>query len=106
MDECVGKGDICSDAEACGRGELLQEVLQQGIVAVGGFYEDLSLMQGGGVFFAASYGCAAFVGFCREISPEGETLAVQAGSHEREHEGRRADQRHYGDAVPVAESHQ
>ena len=55
------------------------------IVTVGGFDEYLCLPQRGGIFLGAVDGGAPFGSLCGQIPSEGEALAVESGSHKREH---------------------
>ena len=103
FNERIRKSDICCQAEFRGRGELLQQVLQEGIVPVGRFDEYLRLMQCGGVLLAAAYGCTPLVGLGGEVSAERETLPVETGTHQREHQRGRTDERHHGYAQAVAQ---
>lgn len=95
-DEFCGRGKVGGNANEGTVAGVLEDVLQQLIVAVGRFDEELGLLFFGGDRFQVFDGFGAVRWFNRKISHELEVLSVHAGSHECQEHGVGADHGDHG----------
>ena len=74
---------------------------EQRAVAIGGLDEDLRVPGAPGLGLERLNRGGAGVGLYRQVAVKGESLAVHAGGHQREHDRRWPDERHDDDPLAM-----
>ena len=104
-DEFCGRGEVGGNAKQGTVAGVLEDVLQQLIVAVGRLDEELGLLFFSGDRFQVFDGFGAVRWFNRKISHELEVLSVHAGSHKCQEHGVGSDHGDHGGLYLVGGLH-
>ena len=97
----LSRGPVGCHAQQHVAGKLAAEVGDETVVAVWGLDEYLRLAAVADLALHVAEGGRAGLGLDREVSAEGEALAVESRGHEREQDARRPHQRYHADAAAL-----